>query len=78
MYLQAVEVLETERKKGHFNTLLRTLWALGFTIVVPNPLRHMERILQKKGFQRVEEPCLISNLPEIEIVYRKQPPANSV
>ena len=55
MYLQAIEVLAAERKKGHFKRLLVALWNLGFTVKVPNPVRQMELFLQKNGFDRIDE-----------------------
>jgi hypothetical protein len=74
MYLQAVEVWAAEQKKGHFNKLLDTLWSMGFTVKVPNPVCRMEIILVKKGFEKIDEQDPISTTPDIQVVYRKEPP----
>jgi hypothetical protein len=57
MYIQAIESWMSERGKHrhHLDKLLTTLWDLGFTIKVPNPVRWMEIKLEKKGFVKIDE-----------------------
>lgn len=78
IYIQAIEVWTHERKRNHFNTLLSTLWDLGFTIKVPNPVRLMEMILLRKGFEKIEEEDRNSSTPDVQVVYCKQPPIRHV
>jgi len=72
IYIQNVEVWN--KKQGHLNRLLCTLWNLGFTIKVPNPVRLMEIILEKKGFAKIDElnPGLLP--PKYDVVMFKEPP----
>lgn len=73
MYIQNIEVWMGERKKHHFDRLLDTLWNLGFTIKVPNPVRLMEIILEKKGFGKNDELNPGFSPPKIDIVMVKEP-----
>jgi hypothetical protein len=72
MYIQVVETWKTERRKHHFDRLLDTLWSLGFTIKVPNPVRLMVTILEKKGFAVIDEPNPTSST--LQVVMVKGPP----
>lgn len=74
MYVRAIEVRGNQRRRGQFNNLLATLWALGFTVKVLNPFTFMERILQKKGFEKMDEPSLEPPPEERVVVYSKAPP----
>ena len=74
MYIQDVEIWITERRKHHFDRLLDTLWNLGFTIKVPNPVPLMVRILEKKGFAEIDEPKPAPFTAGIQVVMVKEPP----
>jgi hypothetical protein len=72
MYIQDVEVWN--KKQGHLNRLLHTLWNLGFTIKVPNPFPLMEKILEKKGFAKIDELNPGFSPPTFDVVMVKEPP----
>ena len=78
MYLQAIEIWLPERKKDYFKKLLDTLWNLGFTIKVPNPLRQMEVFLHKNGFEKIDEQKPASTTPDLQVVYHKEPPSTEL
>lgn len=43
------------RKRGNFRELVRRIHAKGLTVKVPTPLRRMEIILMKNGFEHTVE-----------------------
>lgn len=76
MYIQAIQVINTKRRQGHFNNLLNQLWGFGFTVKVPNPLPQMCKILEKKEFEKVSEQSLATPETELEVVMVKSPPSH--
>jgi hypothetical protein len=77
MYIQAIEVHESLRGKGHTRGLFQTLWDLGFTVKVPNPLSRFSRTLTKWGFYKIDEQALTTSEPNLDEVMVKPPPNTS-